>query len=392
MGRRDTGLVVLLLVTIVLLAALAGATADPDDRGDPRASTWVRSGQGAAALYWTLQDLGVAVRRRRAPFLDADSLRGAVAVLAPTDPPSPEEVGALAEHVRGGGTLIYAPAPFETRSPLLDSLGLAARWLKGTAGWTDESRGARPGPRPHRWTEGVGGVSGFQRVFHDTSAALRASGVETLLTVDGAPAALTWRMGAGRVIAFSDARPLRNERLRNSGAALLFARAAADAARGDTVWFDEYHHGFGGGEGMMTGMLRHGARVIPTGLWVQLLVAAALLLWAAGRRFGTPLPPPPLRRRSPLEHVEALAGAYRQAGAKRTARRLLLAGLARRLGRRAPADEAAAGEMLGRMARQSPVGRDAAAQLEKDFKRGPDAELVSLARGVDRYLDEVRRP
>ena len=389
MGRRDTSLVVLLLVTIVLLAALAGATADPDDRSDPRASTWVRSGEGTAALFWTLQDLGIAVRRRREPFLDADSLRGALAVLAPTDAPSEEEAGALAEHVRGGGTLLYAPAPFETRSPLLDSLGLAARWLQGAAGWTDEGRGARP--RPHRWTEGVGEVGGFQRVFHDTSAALRAPGAETLLTVDGAPAAVTWRMGAGRVIVFADARPLRNARLRSGGAAVLFARAAADAARGDTVWFDEYHHGFGGGEGMMTGMLRHGARVLPTGLWVQLLVAAALLLWAAGRRFGAPLPPP-LRRRSPLEHVEALAGAYRQAGAKRTARRLLLAGLARRLGRRTPADEAAAAEMLGRMARQAPVGRDAAAQLEKDFKRGPDAELVSLARGVDRYLDEVRRP
>lgn len=390
MGRRDTGLVVLLLVTIVLLAALAGATADPDDRGDPRASTWVRSGEGTAALYWTLQDLGIAARRRTRPFLDADSLRGVVAVLAPATPPTEEEAGALAEHVRGGGTLVYAASPYAAHGAVLDSLGLATRGLEGVAVWSGESRGARPGP--HRWTEGVGAVDGFQRVFHDTSAALRAPGVETLLTVDGAPAAVTWRMGAGRVIALADARPLRNGQLRTGGAALLFARAAAEVARGDTVWFDEYHHGFGGGAGAMTGILRHGGRVLPTGLWVQLLLAGALLLWAAGRRFGAPLPPPPLRRRSPLEHVEALAGAYRQAGARRTARRLLLAGLARRLGRRTPADEAAAAEMLGRMARQSPVGRDAAAQLERDFNRGPDAELVSLARGVDRYLDEVRRP
>lgn len=392
MGRRDTGLVVLLLLTIVLLAALAGASADPDDRGDPRASTWVRSDEGAAALYWTLQDLGIAVRRSTRPFLDADSLRGVVAVLAPIDPPSEEEMAALAEHVRGGGVLLYAAGPFETRSPALDSLGLAARGLQGAPVWSAESRGARPGPRPHRWTEGVGGVSGFQRVFHDTSAALRAPGAETLLAVDGAPAAVTWRMGEGRVIAFSDARPLRNAQLRNSGAALLLARAAADVAGGDTVWFDEYHQGFGGGEGLLTGMLRHGGRVLPTGLWVQLLAAAALLLWAAGRRFGAPLQPEPVRRRSPLEHVEALAGAYRQAGAKRTARRLVMAGLARRLGRRAPPDETAAGEMLGRMVRHSPVAQDAAAQLEKDFKRGADADLVSLARGVDRYLDEVRRP
>lgn len=391
MGRRDTGLVVVLLLVIVLLAALAGTAADPDDRDDPRASTWVRSADGAAALYWTLQELGVPVRRRTGPFLDEDSLRGVVAVLAPYEPLSAEEANAVAEHVRGGGTLIYAPGEFEVRGPVLDTLGLAPRWLRGVAVWTDSGRTARP-PRPHPWTEGVGAVRGFQRAFHDTSAVLRTPGVETLLAVDGAPAALTWRMGRGRVVALADARPLRNGQLRESGAAVVFARAAADVARGDTVWFDEYHHGFGGNAGLMGGMMRHADRVLPTGVWVQLLLAVALLLWAAGRRFGAPLQPPPLRRRSPLEHVEALAGAYRQAGARRTARRLLVAGLARRLGRRVPADEAAQAEMLGRMARQSPVGRDAAAQLEKDFKRGPDAELVSLARGVDRYLDEVRRP
>jgi hypothetical protein len=391
MGRRDTWLVVLLLAVIVLLAALAGTTADPDDREDPRASTWVRSSDGAAALYWTLQELRVPVRRRTGAFLDADSLRGVVAVLAPTEAPSAEEMSALAEHVRGGGTLVYVPGPYEVRGPAMDTLGLSPRWLQGASPWGAGGRPARPA-RPHAWTAGVDSVRGFQRVFHDTSAALRAPGAETLLAVDGSPAVLTWRMGEGRVIAFADGQPLRNGQLRESGAAVVFARAAADAAQGDTVWFDEYHHGFGTSAGFLSGMLRHARRVLPTGLWVQLLAALGLLLWGAGRRFGAPLLPPPLRRRSPLEHVEALAGAYRQAGARRTARRLVVAGLARRLGRRAPADEAAQAEMLGRMARQSPVGREAAAQLEKDFKRGPDAELVSLARGVDRYLDEVRRP
>jgi Domain of unknown function (DUF4350) len=390
MGRRDTWLVVVLLLVIVLLAALAGTRAGQGDGPDPRASTYVRSGDGAAALYWTLQELRIPVRRWRQPFLDADSLRGTVALLAASVQPSADEMEALLEHVRRGGTLIYAPGAYEHRSAAFDSLGIDVRWLKDLAPWQDETRTAAP--RPHRWTQGVARVTGFQRAFVDTTAAFRASGAETLLVVEGAPAAATWRVGEGRVIAFADAGPLRNERLKESGAATVFARAAAELARGDTLWFDEYHHGFGSSNDMVGGMLRHAGRVLPRGFWVQLLVAFALLLWLVGRRFGAPLPPPPLRRRSPLEHVEALAGAYRQAGAKRTARRLLLAGLARRLGRRAPPDDAAAAEMLGRMARQSPVGGDAAAQLEKDFKRGADAELVSLARGVDRYLDEVRRP
>ena len=391
MGRRDAGLVVVLLVVIVLLAALAGLTAKADDRNDPRASTWVRSGNGAAALYWTLQDLGIQTKRRTAPFLDADSLRGVVAVIAPAETVTEDEAGAAAAFVRRGGTLLYVPSPYESSSALMDSLGVRADWLRGIQLWTSETRAARP--RPHRWTEGVTEVTGFQRVIRDTAGVMRKAGADTLLVVDGGIAAATWRMGRGRVIAFSDAGPLRNDELKTSGAATVLARAVGDVARGDTLWFDEYHHGFtGGGSGMVSGMARHAWRTLPRGLIVQLLLAGALLLWVAGRRFGAPLQPEPLRRRSPLEHVEALAGAYRQAGARRTARRLLLAGLARRLGRRAPPDDRAAGEMLGRMARHSPVGREAAAELEKDFKRGADADLVSLARGVDRYLDEVKRP
>jgi hypothetical protein len=383
--------VVLLLVVIFALAALAGLTSNRDDRKDPRASTWVRSENGAAALYWTLQDLGVQVRRRTDPFLDADSLRGVVAVIAPSTPLSDEEAGAAAAFVRRGGTLLYVPGPFETKSAVMDTLGIGADWVKGVQIWSADTRAARP--RPHRWTAGVAEVKGFQRVFRDTAGVLAGAGADTLLTVEGRPAGLTWKLGAGRVVALSDAAPLRNGKLRESGAAGILARAATDLARGDTLWFDEYHHGFdGGGSGMVTGMVRHAWRTLPRGLLLQLLAVVVLLVWAAGRRFGAPLQPEPVRRRSPLEHVEALAGAYRQAGARRTARRLLLAGLARRLGRRAPPDEAAAQEMLGRMARLSPVGRDAAAQLEKDFKGGSETELVSLARGVDRYLDEVRRP
>jgi hypothetical protein len=47
--------------------------------------------------------------------------------------------------------------------------------------------------------------------------------------------------------------------------------------------------------------------------------------------------------------------------------------------------------MLERLAKQSPVGRDAAAELEKEWKRGQSGDLVALTRGVDRLLDEVRR-
>jgi hypothetical protein len=88
--------------------------------------------------------------------------------------------------------------------------------------------------------------------------------------------------------------------------------------------------------------------------------------------------------------VDALAGAYEKAGARETARRLLVAGLARRLGRRAPAAPAAEKEMLARLSAH-PTAGDAARALNDEWQKGRMADLVALARDVDRYLDEVSR-
>jgi hypothetical protein len=206
----------------------------------------------------------------------------------------------------------------------------------------------------------------------------------------GTPVVIDYPLGKGRVIVWSDALPLVNGRLRTSRAATLFVRTAADAAGGRPLWFDEYHHGFQTGDGVMKSTLRF----LVSERWghaaLQVTVALLGLLLLFGRRFGAPLPPPPLRRRSPLEHVEALAGAYQQAGARDTARRLLLAGLARRLGRRTAPTPAAEGEMLRRLAAH-PTAGDAARALETEWKKGRGADLMALTRDVDRTIHEVNR-
>jgi hypothetical protein len=373
-----------LVLVLLILSTLVGTQA-PDDREDPRASTYLTSTGGLQALYWTLEEVKVPVARRTAPLADAggtDSLPRALALISPVEQPTPAEMHALAEHVRGGGTLVFAASEWRTEGPAYDTLGLkVGRVPDGVAATA----------RPHRWTEGTGTVKGFRRGFADSSRVLRERRATVLLQAAGKPVAITYRMGGGTVVAFADARPLTNQELRTSGAAPLFARAAAELAAGGPLTFDEYHHGFQG-DGSVWKALRRFLGEHPAGhASLQLFAVLLLLMLAAGRRFGAPLPPPPARRRSPLEHVEALAGAYRQAGAKRTARRLLVAGMARRLGKRAPADEAGAAELLGRMATASPVGREAAAALQTEWKRGTDAELVSVARRVDDLLDEVKR-
>jgi hypothetical protein len=247
---------------------------------------------------------------------------------------------------------------------------------------------------PHPWTAGVAPVPGFRYGFADSSRALHVAGARPLLrTRRGRVTAVEIPMGRGRVIALSDAAPLGNEHLRKGGTALLLARVAWDATRGGrTLRFDEYHHGYSGEASVLGAVGGFLVRTDTGHALLQLGAVALGVLFLLGTRFGMPYPPPPAERRSPLEHVEALAGAYRQAGARATARRLLVAGLTRRLGRKPMAESTADGDVVERITARMPVAREAAQALNDEWKRGPEGDLVALARNVDRLLDEVKRP
>ena len=382
-SRRETFVLVALVGLIVLLALLVGSRRRVAGN-DPRPSTFVAAPLGASALREVLRELKLPLDRRLEPFADAGPLRGPLAVLAPSAPPSPGEVHALAEWVRGGGTLIYAA---RRRDPTVDTLRLELRTLARDTGYAELLYAGRAASvAPGRLTEGVGVVDGFRRGFEPASAALNHATV--LASAGSVPVVLDFRLGKGRVIAWSDAYPLVNGTLKRSRGAILFARTAADAAQGGTLWFDEYHHGFSSGGGTLSGAARFLVEKGAGHAALQVTVALLGLLLLFGRRFGAPLPPPPARRRSPLEHVEALAGAYRQAHAAATARRLLMAGLARRLGRRVPHEVKAEGELLQRLAAH-PTAGDAARALEAEWKKGAGADLVALSRDVDRYLEEA---
>jgi hypothetical protein len=225
-------------------------------------------------------------------------------------------------------------------------------------------------------------VPGFRRAFQFERAALTDS-VTTLLHVNSEPTVVTFAFGDGRVIAWSEANPLRNSLLRDGGAAILFARSAAAAvADSGVIRFDEFHHGFrtAGPFGALWRFLRdtkvgHGV--------LQVMAAAVALLLLAGRRFGAPTASTQGRRRSPLEHVEAVAAVYRRAHARRTTRQLLMSGLERRLGRRiTAADGTIAAAALNPSAQ--------AERLREEWGRGTDGDLVALVTAVDDYVREVR--
>jgi hypothetical protein len=382
-SRRD--IVALVAVLFVLVAIAVAVRPSGDGAGDdPRVSSFLTGPHGAAALYMLMDELEIPAGRLLQAW-SADSSPAALVVLAPSQPATPREGQVLRTWIEQGGTLIYgaggsggleALLGLQLQRTLPDTLGPLA-----TVRWS----GVGAFPEPHAWTAGIDSVAGFMSTFRATSRALQEPSAEVLMrTRNGEATVISFPVEAGRVIAWSDASVLGNRALRTSDAALLFARSAAAAvAEAGELRFDEYHHGY-----REANPLRAlGAVLTRTGggrALLQGVVACLALLLLAGSRFGAPVEEHTERRRSPLEHMQALAGAYERSGARSAARRLLLAGLERQLGRRVLSDSAA-------LPPAALDGTAAGRRLKVEWERGAEGDLTELAGAVDEFVREVRR-
>ncbi len=111
-GRGRSRRPVAWILAILGLAALAGYLTLPEGR---RATGVLRSSlrttpDGVAALSRGIARLGRHTEPRLTPFAEADPLRGTIVMLQPQlGILSPREMEALLDHVRAGGTFIYAP-------------------------------------------------------------------------------------------------------------------------------------------------------------------------------------------------------------------------------------------------------------------------------------------
>lgn len=420
---------------------------------DVRRTSFRTSLDGVAALYRGIERLGQPVAPRMTPLVDADPLRGTLVVLEPADAPSPREVGALLAWVRTGGTLLYAPrfdAPLldptarrpGTPPPILDSLGLALRKLvplpsasarkdggppdrpAGEARGTGEAHGTGEARwASHPLTEGLPEPVASARIVLSGDAASRfdaatrqrnlggsaARGrtpvhpsvpMTTLLHMSvtsagnspvGAAAAALIPLGDGRILAFADAGPLSNDRAATDPQAALAVRAAiAYTAPGDTVFFDEFHHGVHGlgspaeaAASFFFGSARGHALF-------HLGVVAFLAVAVAGVRFGAPADPPLDERRSPLEHVSALGALYHRAEARETAALLLLSRLARWAHAPPPRNLDEAGALLDRLESDKPADTALHIRRIRSALHASPAELVAIAAGIDGLTRRTR--
>ena len=198
------------------------------------------------------------------------------------------------------------------------------------------------------------------------------------------PAVLGIPMGRGRVVAVGDPWIVRNQLLDEDKLVILPQRMLEWSAPSPNarVVFDEYHHGMGR-HASVIGAMKRALSATPVGrVALQVMLAGLVLLIALGTR---PIPPRPrmrVERRSPFEHVGALARAYSQIGATRLAARRLVRGLRRRHGAGNRVEDDAA--FLRRLAVRHPALRPNVERLVTATETAlPSREFTLLADDID---------
>jgi Domain of unknown function (DUF4350) len=310
-GRFAVGLVVALGAFSLLVVAIDRLAPQPEG---PDSSAYATAPAGLAAWADLLARNGVRVeRRRRAVGEGEPPARGTLVVLDPRAV-EPDEAGAIAAWVRGGGRLVAG-----------GERGVA--WLAGRLTEPLPARGDGD-PRTALVLAPAPETAGVLSVRAVAGGELRSiGGALPLLGPADAPLATVTRVGRGRVVVLADASPLQNRGLAREDNA---AFALALATPGEPVTFLETVHGYGASTGL--GALPASARWALLGL----LLAGLAFVWSKARRIGPPedrerpLPPPR------ADYVDALAGWLARTGRPAEVARPLRAaardGLARRAG------------------------------------------------------------
>jgi hypothetical protein len=326
-----------ILPIAVVVVALVTITSPLDQDSAARLSTHSVASVGARGLYESARLLGWDVERRESAYEEEMPRNATYAVLAPVLEPTPKEAARLLRAVRGGASLLYVPS---SDSPLIDSLRVRMTDSYASSVLPDEGLLARIsandttcGINVIRYPTGLD----LLRMTYRLRDSVAADTVTFILAVTFERRSIVasgFSFGRGRVVLVSAPDMFRNDVLR-----LCYRKEGVLAFRmlewlaepvGRRLIFDEYHQGYGT-HTSTSRAIRDAIVASPAGrMLIQSVVACLVLLMAVGAR---PIPPRPrerIERRSPFEHVGALARAYEKVGATRRATRLLVRGLRRR--------------------------------------------------------------
>jgi uncharacterized protein DUF4350 len=319
--------VLVAFVTLVVFGLIVSPAAVPGSGG--LLTTYASDPGGARGFFEITRRLGWPTTRLLDRFEGPLDSAAIYAILRPAVPLTSREVSAVLDAVRRGAGLLLVPG---SGSAFADSLGVVVAPTPplgvdrvDSAAW-DSLGGLTPTPR---WPLLVLRTTKEAPESVVVMLAVKGRGIQTDSTY---PAVLGIPLGRGRIVMMGHGSLFANVQIRERSNAVLLIRMLEWLAPGrrPPLIFAEYHQGHGQHPSVMKTIRRElaytpGGRVV-----LQLLIAAGLLLLAVGIRPIAPRARIRSERRSPLEHVGALADAYAQVNAARTALHRLTRGLRRR--------------------------------------------------------------
>lgn len=409
--RREIGFAVLFALAITV-AIWAASRQSRTSELDLRSSTFLTGPDGGKAVYDVLSRLGRLAERRRTAFVNlATSRAGRPAMLVLLNPVIPlkdAELEQVVRYVRGGGAVLATGS----------GAGIAAcigwriqpDWLLGDSIAVRSPAGVRLPRTAHVLTpyrpdstagleELVKGADEDERL--GICRTLVPFAVDTIVAaVNNRPVVLRLRYRSGGTVTLvADPGWFTNRVWRDTDVPMLaLSLLTPRAARPGRVAFDEYHQGFGGKSGpSLEGRTWSWLRSSPAG-WAILQLIAVALVWLAmtAVRFGPARSVIERRRRSPLEHLEALGAGLESAADADTAIQRLALGLRRRLSR---AGHLGGGNVLSwleglELAMRGPKGGAAVRRLHhlltvRDRESAP-ARVLHAAQAVEDVWEELR--
>lgn len=374
---------------------------------DRRASSYLTGPRGLAGMAQVVERMGGRVERwrGRAQVLRAEAVEQATLVVAdPVANVSADDVHTILAWSEAGGDLVLGG---EGAGAVMRCVGYST-----SVQVFDSSRVVGPSGVQRGWVQatlrGEGDpLRALTEVPPDADEdppscpPVRIVAIDTLLRSDAdAPVAIRLTRGdtvPSSILLLSDMSMLNNRGLRE--AEIPEFLLGGILARSRTVIFDEYHHGFGASGSLGAATLAW-SRTNPWGWLIWQAAIAGLLAFVAGAiRFGPVRAGIPRERRSPLEHVKALATALAAARGHDVAIASLVRGLRRRLQARTGAERAvtmkepwpAWAERLRHGARNNEL-RERASTLTRYAVPGqPDSAVRDAANAVEDVWEALHR-
>ena len=331
-------LIALLFVGVVLL----GPRPDEEPSMEWHLTTFSSGQLAARGVYEVLTRLGWHTSRRETPFMGTLDHDAVYVTLAPPIPLSDAEDSTLLHFVQQGGRLIVVsrdsaftamfgmwptlhplPGGYHGEISVAGDDGDVASKQESVTDWLGTT---------HTIQTSIVGAVRIAPSVHDTLAYfIWASEIDSDSST-APPIMVGRRLGKGRVVLLAEPSLLTNMVARDRPSILGMQRALEWLAPPNgSVVFDEYHHGYGvHQQSVFTVIIDALTDTAPGRVTLQVVAAALILLLAIGVRPILPVPITTIQRRSPLEHVDALARAYGAIHATQLGAQRLVRGLRRR--------------------------------------------------------------